>query len=45
MKSPFSSIGIIRKIRRGEVTFGLREAIILAIIGIAIAVVAAVRNG
>lgn len=42
MKSRFSAL--IRTIKRGEVTFGLREVIVLAIIGIAIAVVAAVRN-
>lgn len=36
---------LIQKIKNGEVTFGLREAIVLAIVGTAIAIVAAVRNG
>ena len=35
----------LRATRRGAITFGLREAIVLAVVGIAIAIVAAVRNG
>ena len=35
----------LRAARRGEITFGLREAIVLAIIGVAVAIAAAVRNG
>jgi glycosyl transferase, family 25 len=35
----------LRATRRGAITFGLREAIVLAIIGTAIAIMAAMRNG
>ena len=35
--------GLKRKLQAGEVTFGLREAIILAVVGIVIGIAAAVH--
>jgi hypothetical protein len=33
------------KLRAGEITFGLREAVILALVGVAIGIAAAVHYG
>lgn len=35
----------LRAAQRGSITFGIREAILLAVVGIAIAIVTAMRNG
>ena len=35
--------GLKKKLRAGEITFGLRESIILALVGIAIGIAAAVH--
>lgn len=45
MKPWSSAFDLLRTIRRGDLTFGGPQAIVLAIVGVTIAILAAMRNG